>query len=123
MGLIKVSGGAHIVNIDLASNVVPGDVVALGNYVLICSARGFAGEKNYGADFGGAEYTGIADGAIATGDTVYWDATSNKLTKTVEGSKHIGVCVFAPTDCDDESTIMFIHAPNGSTLVIPEETD
>lgn len=116
MSLIKRTDPVFTRNYTPTKDLLPGDVVIVGNRPEICSVRAFAGEKNVGLEYFGGEYDGTADGTLSEGDEVYYNPATGKVTKTVSGSYHLGYVSFAPADCADGDKVCILHCPNGSTL-------
>ena len=120
MSLIKRTDPVLTRNYTPTKDLKPGDVVIVGNRPEICSVRAFSGEKNVGVGYFGGEYDGGADGALATGDEVYYNTATGKVTKTVTGAYHLGYVSYAPSDCADGDSICIIHAPNGTVIAVEE---
>ena len=116
MALLKITDPVLIRNITPVADIMPGDVLISGNRPEISSVRASAGDKNVGIEYFGGIYEGIADGSISAGDSVYYNPVTEKITKSVANSYHLGYCTFAPAACTNGDTIRILHAPNGTKL-------
>jgi hypothetical protein len=83
-----------------AATYLAGDVIVAGAIPLV------AHEDNppFGATValdalscGGGIYQGVADGALAVGQDVFWDATNKKVSGTAAGNVHLGTLLAGPT--------------------------
>jgi len=89
--------------------VVAGDIVAVGNKLMIAHKDIAANAKGSLADFGGVYKVAKTAGggtAIAVGKDVFWDAGNSVATETSKGNKFLGHTVLASVDADTVVWVM-----------------
>jgi len=85
------------INFDAGgSTYAAGDVIVSGKLPLVTSndIPSFTGGATLDSvSPGGGIYEVVADGALAPGDRVFWDASAKKVTLTAGSNKHFGIVV------------------------------
>jgi predicted RecA/RadA family phage recombinase len=95
----------------------PGTAVAAGAVVVVDRSPRIA-HRDIAANTLGALaakdgiYNFVADGAIANGRKVFWNAAASKVTLTATGNLVIGIAVTASGA--DGDTIYVLHEPDGN---------
>lgn len=96
-----VSGKPIMVNFDAGgSTYTAGDVIVCGQIPCVAheDIPAYTGGTTRDAlSVGNGVYKMVADGALAIGQIVYWDATNKKVTATSSGNKIFGFIVGGPT--------------------------
>lgn len=99
------------------ADVPAGEVIVLVNYVVVPHLALKNGVKGSVA-IGKGIYECTADGALAAGDKVYWNDTTNKVTKTAAAGarKHFGFVAPDSSAAADGNKVKVIHDPDGTTI-------
>lgn len=97
--------------------VAAGQVVLSGNLTLVAHLDIAAGRKGALA-MGGGVYELTADGDLAPGDKVYWNDTTNKITKTAAAgaNKHFGYVLPDSDPAADGDQVLVLHRPDTTTI-------
>lgn len=109
-----VKGSPHTMELAAPADLVAGQIVVLGDVVMIHTTRTEITNTPTGtlAAFaaGGGTYESVIDGAASVGDKLYWDDTANKLTKTATGNKVAGTALIA--SAADGDVMRWFHRPD-----------
>jgi predicted RecA/RadA family phage recombinase len=105
-------GDPLMVDYTPGSAVTAGDVLVLEDVLRVAHLDIEASRKGALAA-GGGVYEGpkaSGDGGWSDGDTIYWNATTKKFTKTADANKVFGPAVGDAADTDTTARVQ--HRPN-----------
>lgn len=113
MDAIYLHGQTLMVQHTPALAVAGGDVVVIGDVTAVAHKAIPANTLGALAARGGV-YRGTADGALAPGEKVYWDAANAKFSKTAGSAPHFGFVGFDSSAAQDGDSVEVVHDPDGS---------
>jgi predicted RecA/RadA family phage recombinase len=98
----------EVIKYTPSSAVALGQVVVLGDMVLVAPAAIKANEQGELATVGVYEVAKASgtSTAIGAGVLVYWDDTNKRVTTTASGNKKMGYTVKAAVDADTTTRVM-----------------
>jgi len=108
--MLLISGSPRMVDYTPGTAKTGGSVIVIGVNPYVAHRDIAANELSALAARGGV-YSATADGALAEGVKVYWDAATNKVTATAGANKHFGYIAPGSSASGDGSTVSVIHAP------------
>lgn len=110
-------GSPLFVDYTPGADVTAGAVVVVGKVPFVAHLDIANGDLGSVAARGGV-YSSTADGDLAPGDKVYWNDTSNKISKTANAgaNTHFGFVSPSSNPAVDGDAVIVIHAPDGTTI-------
>lgn len=98
----------EVIKYTPSSAVALGQVIVLGDLILVAPAAIKANEQGELATNGVWEVAKASGGstAIGAGIKVYWDDTNKRVTTTASGNKVMGYTVKAAVDADTTTRVM-----------------